>query len=69
MDSTHYIEAEQHLRTLHAMIAAGEGGSEKADELREEATEIWKKLSLVEQQRLQRLSAELVNTVNMKQKT
>jgi hypothetical protein len=59
MNGSRYVEAEQYLRTLHAMIEAGKGSSDRADELREEATLIWKQLTPVEQQQLQRLSSEL----------
>lgn len=54
-----YVEAERLLRRLHQIIAAGEGSSDEANEIREEASSYWGRLTLREQRRLQRLSAEL----------
>jgi hypothetical protein len=54
-----YVEAERLLRELHMLIGRGEGSTDRADELREEGALVWKDLTAIERENLQRLSVSL----------
>jgi hypothetical protein len=63
-ENPRYVEAEHLLVRLHEMIAADQGGTDEADELREEAKVLWKDLAMAEQEQLQRISVELGQATN-----
>jgi hypothetical protein len=54
-----YVEAERLLRELHVLIGRGEGSTDRADELREDGALVWKDLTAIERENLQRLSVSL----------
>lgn len=59
MSRANYDAAKVILLKLNAEIVAGRGDGERADALREESEPIWERMTEVEREELQQLSASL----------